>query len=130
MEKLVKNEPDVLVYSVVYSFEMNLDRFAYGILNYVFKALNNGHRRASSPQSSSNSNQGTNPNLTRTNNATGATLRGRPPKTRKEVQNQSAVTCSERISKTKSNFRGLLFFRIFFIERGREFINANESVEY
>ncbi|CAF4154282.1 unnamed protein product, partial [Rotaria sordida] len=54
------------------------------------RTLNNGHRRASSPQSSTGITQMTGTNPPRTNTTTGTGCRGRPPKIRKEIPIQSS----------------------------------------
>ncbi|CAF2074249.1 unnamed protein product [Rotaria magnacalcarata] len=53
------------------------------------RTLNNGHRRASSPQPSTAINPITGTNLPRTGTTTGTGCRGRPPKIRKEIPIQS-----------------------------------------
>lgn len=59
---------------------------------FSFKALNNGHRRASSPQSSlAATNQLATNNQSRTGTAAGTGCRGRPPKVRKDLTTQSSV---------------------------------------
>jgi hypothetical protein len=61
------------------------------LLLLSLKTLNNGHRRASSPQSSTGSTQITNLNSVRSGTTTGTGLRGRPPKIRKEIPIPSSV---------------------------------------
>lgn len=85
-EKSVKNEHDEYVDS--------WNSSAVIIDLCIFQALNNGHRRASSPQSSSSTAPTTALNPTRSGTTTGTGLRGRPPKIRKEIQTQSSVNLS------------------------------------
>lgn len=70
------------------------------------QALNNGHRRASSPQSSSTSAQLSAANQARNNAAVAsASLRGRPPKVRKDMPAQSAVGAFvEDLLRTRHSF--------------------------
>ena len=87
-----------------------------------FQTLNNGHRRASSPQSSMGPVPLPAANPARTGATTGTGCRGRPPKIRKEIAIQSAVIQSNRIKRDQS--------LLFVLEYRRTPYYTNECLEY
>lgn len=84
--------------------------------------MNNGHRRASSPQSSTGPVPLPAANPPRTGATTGTGCRGRPPKIRKEIATQSAVIELNRIKLNQS--------LIFVLEYRRPSYYTNECLEY